>query len=102
MNERKWKDLSEADRAAIETTAGSAFAARMSAMDRANLSSAQKLVEGGVKVVDASPEFTAELKKAWAFLEEDWIREAGKRGVDGAAALRFYREQLAGSGTARR
>lgn len=101
-SERKWKEISEGDRAAIDSVSGAAFAARMSAMDRANAASTQKLAEGGVKFIDASPELTTELRKAWSFLDEDWIREAGKRGIDGAAALRFYREQVTGGGSAPR
>ena len=102
MSERKWKELSEADRAAIAAVSGAAFAARMSAMDRANVASAKKLADGGVKFLDASPELTGELRKAWSFLDDEWIREAGKRGVDGAAALQFYREQIRSGGSAAR
>lgn len=103
MNERKWKGLSDADRAAIDATAGAAFADRMSAMDRANTASIKKLSDAGVAFIDADPTLNAELRKAWRFLEDEWITEAGKRGVDGAAALAFYREQVqkAGAGSPR-
>lgn len=94
VNERRWKELSQADRAAIEATAGAAFAERMSALDRANGAATKKLSDAGVRFIDASPEFTAELRKAWRFLDDEWIAEAGKRGVDGAAALAFYRDQV--------
>ena len=102
MSDRKWKEISESDRAAIDAVSGAAFAARMSAMDRANAASMQKLAESGVEFVDAGPALTAELRKTWSFLEEEWIREAGKRGVDGAAALKYYREQVRNGGAAAR
>lgn len=102
MNERKWKEVSEADRAAIDSVSGAAFVARMSAMDRANAASTQKLTDAGVKFTDAGPELAGELKKAWLFLDEEWIREAGKRGVDGAAALKYYREQVSNGHAAAR
>lgn len=102
MSERKWKEISEADRAAIDATGGVAFADRMGVMDRANAASVKKLADGGVDFIEAGPELTAELRKAWRFLDDEWIAEAGKRRVDGAAALAFYREQVkAGTGGAR-
>lgn len=99
--ERKWKEIAEGDRAAIDAISGKAFAERMAVMDRANAAATQKLLDAGVKFHDASAQFTAELKKAWSFLDEEWIREAGKRGIDGATALEYYRAQVRGGGTAR-
>ena len=53
----------------------------------------EKLKAAGAEIDHASPEFVAELKTKLAFVEEDWIGTAAKRGVDGKAALAYFREQ---------
>lgn len=93
-NSDKWKSLSEADRAAISRLTGAAFAERLVELDKANDSALKKMEESGIRIVDASDSLRADLRKAYAFLEEDWVKEAKGHGIDAAAALNFYREQL--------
>jgi|CXWK01.1.fsa_nt_gi TRAP-type C4-dicarboxylate transport system substrate-binding protein len=100
VNPRKWSGLEAPDRAAIERLSGAAFGARMAALDEANAASLKKLAEGGVKLQDAGAQLNADLQKAYAFLDDEWKLEAGKRGIDAAAALRFYRQQLHADGGA--
>lgn len=94
VNPAKWNQISAADRAAIMGVSGSTLAGRMAALDEAVAAAGRRMAEEGVKVQEASPQLNADLKKAYAFLEDEWVKEAGKRGVDGAAALRHYREQV--------
>ena len=47
----------------------------------------------GIGIHNASAEFTANLKKLWAYQDEAWIETANKAGVDGRAALDFYRAE---------
>ncbi len=94
VNPRKWSSLEAADRALIERLSGASFGARMAALDEANVASLKKLADGGVKFQDAGAQLNADLHKAFAFLDDDWKLEAAKRGIDAAAALKFYREQL--------
>ena len=94
VNPGKWNKISAADRSAIMALGGTAFAARMGALDEAVAGAYKRIEESGVKVQEASPQLNADLKKAYAFLEEDWVKEASRRGIDGAAALRHYREQV--------
>jgi len=35
-----------------------------------------------------------QLKERLAFVEEDWIKAADKKGIDGKAALAYFREQI--------
>ena len=58
------------------------------------MASLKKLAAGGVKFQAAGAQLNADLHKAFAFLDDDWKLEAAKRGIDAAAALKFYREQL--------
>ncbi len=47
----------------------------------------------GIERISPSPEFVDAMLKQWAFLEGEWLENAKKRGIDGAAALAFYRRQ---------
>lgn len=93
MNEGKWKALSPAVQAEFAKVCGETFARRMSALDRAAAANMDKLREQGLKVVDAPDSYSEALQKAFAFIATDWIAEAKKRGVDGAAALNYYRSE---------
>ena len=39
------------------------------------------------------PAFAAAIKKRIAFVTTDWIKQANKRGVDGKAALAYFRAE---------
>ena len=49
----------------------------------------------GLTVETATPAFISEIKGATQHLEADWIKKANAKGVDGAAALKFFRGQVA-------
>ena len=98
INPKKWAEISETDRKAIADLSGASFSARMATLDTANAVALKKLADGGVKTVEASAQFDADLKKAYAFLAADWLKEVGNRGIDGAAALKFYRDQIVAAG----
>lgn len=94
MNEGKWKSLPAADREAIAKLSGAAFTARMAEMDKADEEALKKMAAGGIKISEVNPKLLAELRKAYAFLDEEWIKDASARGIDAKAALQFYRDQL--------
>lgn len=94
VNDAKWRRISPEDRKAVMGVSGAALASRMAVLDEAVTAASRKILEGGVAVQEASAQLNGDLKNAYAFLEEEWVKEAGKRGIDGAAALRFYREQV--------
>ena len=93
MNEGKWKALSPSVQAEVMKVCGEAFARRMSALDKAAAADMDKLREQGLKIVNASDSYSAALQKAFAFIATDWIAEAKTRGVDGQAALEYYRSE---------
>lgn len=94
MNQKKWDGLSKPDQAAINGVAGENLA-RVSGetWDAGAAGVIKKLKAGGAIIETAAPAFAEEIRKKIAFVEDDWIKEAAKRGVDGNAALAYFREQ---------
>lgn len=93
MNTGKWNALSPTQQEAITRLSGEYFARRMAALDEANAKSLEALRQASVVFVDAPAELQQELARNFAFVEKDWIGQVAERGVDGAAALAFYREE---------
>lgn len=94
VNAAKWSAIDAADRAAIDKLSGAAFSPRMTVLDETNAAATKKLADAGVKIQDAGQTLVGGLRSAFSFLDEEWKREVAKRGIDGAAALAFYRTQL--------
>jgi TRAP-type C4-dicarboxylate transport system substrate-binding protein len=101
INESRWNALPAAAREAIARLSGEAFSARMGVLDQANNGAIKALVDQGVKVVKAPAAFEAELREAFNIIEQEWLAEVAKRGVDGRAALAFYRAEQARAATSR-
>ncbi|MEM9108272.1 MAG: ABC transporter substrate-binding protein, partial [Pseudomonadota bacterium] len=51
-----------------------------------------KFREGGAAITEASPEMIAEVKERLAYIEQDWLKDAEEAGIDGPAALAYYRD----------
>lgn len=93
VSEARWKTLPAAAQEAITRLSGEAFSARMGALDRANDGAINALREQGAAIVKAPAAFESELGKAFSIIEQDWLAEMSKRGVDGGAALAFFRAE---------
>ena len=48
----------------------------------------------GIKFHAAPAAFVAELKAKLAYVTTDWLKAAASRGIDGDAALAYYKSQL--------
>lgn len=96
MNQAKWDSLSKADQDAIMSVSGEAFA-RLSgkAWDAANERARAELRKGGITESTLDAASLAELKQRLAGIEKSWLAAAAARGVDGPAALAYFRAQLA-------
>lgn len=94
VNERSFNRLSEEDKNIVRSLSGEAFAERMAALDAAEERAWQKLEAEGVKVQQANPELNASLQEIFTFLDAEWVADMNERGIDGEAALEFYRQQL--------
>jgi len=95
LNEGKWKSLSPQQQETLTRLSGEAFARRSAVLDRVSELNVKKLREQGVSYLDAPANLNADLKKAFGFIADEWVAEAGKRGVDGKAALDYYRKEQA-------
>jgi TRAP-type C4-dicarboxylate transport system substrate-binding protein len=95
MNEDKWNKLPKKDQEAIDKISGEHIA-RLAGQswDEADRRGFEALKKSGVKIVNASPEFVAEVRKRSAPIVEDWIRQASAKGVDAAKILAEFREEL--------
>jgi TRAP-type transport system periplasmic protein len=95
MNEDKWNKLPKQDQEAIEKIAGEHIARLAGkSWDDADGKGLEALKKSGVKIVNASPELVAEVKKRSAPIVEDWIKQASAKGVDAAKILAEFREEL--------
>ena len=95
MNEDKWNKLPKQDQDTIEKLAGEHIARLAGASwDEADRKGMDALKKSGVKIVNANPEFVAEVKKRSAPIVEDWIKKASAKGVDAAKILDEFREEL--------
>ncbi|MDX5401784.1 MAG: hypothetical protein LPK02_05425 [Rhodobacterales bacterium] len=90
-----WDSLSPEDQAAIRSVSGEVMSRNAGAADALNVEARERFRASGGQVSDASPEFVAQLDAAWAPIHQSWIDATNAAGVDGAAALAFYREQMA-------
>jgi TRAP-type C4-dicarboxylate transport system substrate-binding protein len=95
MNEDKWNKLPKPDQEAIEKISGEWIARHAGkSWDDADRKGLDALQKSGVKIVNADAAFVAEVKKRSAPLIEDWITKAKAKGVDAAAILAEFREEL--------
>jgi TRAP-type C4-dicarboxylate transport system substrate-binding protein len=95
MNEDKWNRLPKQDQEAIEKISGEHIA-RLAGQswDDADKRGFEALKKSGVKIVTASPELQAEVRKRSAPIIEDWVKQASAKGVDAAKILAEFREEL--------
>jgi TRAP-type C4-dicarboxylate transport system substrate-binding protein len=96
MNEAKWKQISEADRAAINKLSGEALARRTGKAWDAVDARGEKAVRGAnIPVVTADAKFIAEIKAKTSGLEQAWIDRAKAKGADGKAIIAALQAELA-------
>jgi TRAP-type C4-dicarboxylate transport system substrate-binding protein len=95
MNEDKWNKLPKQDQAIIEKLSGDYLAQLAGrSWDEADQRGLDALKKSGVKIVNANPELVAEVKKRSAPIIDDWIQQATAKGVNAAAILAEFREEL--------
>jgi TRAP-type C4-dicarboxylate transport system substrate-binding protein len=96
MNEAKWKQISEADRAAINKLSGEALARRAGkSWDAADAHGEKAVRDAGIPIVTANAQFIAEIKSRTDGLEKTWIDKVKAKGVDGAEVLKMVRSEFA-------
>ncbi len=93
MNPSKWQALEARDRDAITALSGEAFARRVGKVWTEADANAQGAIEaGGVAITPADDALVRAIMPVADRIEEAWVVEAQKRGVDGRAAIDAIRE----------
>jgi len=88
MNKERFDALSKEDQAAIERVSGEAFAKLAGkAWDAVDQKGTDAIKANGNSLITADDAFVADIKARTAHLEEEWVKAAAKKGVDGKAAL---------------
>ena len=95
MNQDKWNKLSKQDQAIIEKH-GYEYAARSNgkSWDTADQIGLDTLKKAAVKIDSASPAFVKEVMARAKQLDDEWIKGANAKGVDGAKVLAEFRAEL--------
>jgi TRAP-type C4-dicarboxylate transport system substrate-binding protein len=95
INKKKWASIAAADRDAIARVSGEGLARRMGELDVLEARLRNDAAASGLQIKPASDAFAAEMRRLSEPLEKAWLADARSLGVDGAAALAFYRQQAA-------
>lgn len=93
VSRAKWQSIAPADRKAIEAISGAAFARRLSVIDGFAQQALQRGQEGGMKVVQPTPALLEQLHGYAKPLVAQWLGSAQSKGIDGAAALKYFEAQ---------
>lgn len=96
MNQKRFDGLSKADQGAIMSASGEHFSKLNGPLwDTRDQAGVDHLLAHGAKIATASPALVKQIKAVTQGVVDGWIAEAkSKRGVDGAALLRVFREEV--------
>jgi len=95
INKKKWASIAPEDRDAITRLSGESLAERLGELDTLEAKVRAEAAAGGIRIQPASDLFAEEMRRLAAPLEQAWLADAKAAGVDGNAALAFYRQQAA-------
>lgn len=96
MNEKTWDSLSAEDQAAIDKVSGEALARIAGqAWDNADTAGTKKMEAEGVTIVEADEAFMKTLHEKLAGIDSVFLDAAKAKDVDGAAALKMLKEEVA-------
>ena len=99
MNMDAWNKISKADQV-VMSFSGAAFSKRLGAeWDRQENAAPAKLKADGAKYHTLSGETLVQVQDKLAAFERNWIEKAKERGVDGVAALKMFRKEVAAYGS---
>ncbi len=95
MNQDKWDKLSKQDQAIIDKFSYE-YVARScgKSWDTADKVGLEGLKKAGARIDNANPAFVKEVMEKAKILDDDWIKSANAKGVDGAKVLAEFREEL--------
>jgi len=95
MNEERWNKLSKEDQEAINSVSGEALARLAGkAWDAADRAAFEEMKRVGIQITEASPELIQGVKERAKLIEDEWIKNASAKGLDGAKVLAEFREEI--------
>lgn len=95
MNEDKFNKLSKQDQDVIMAFSGEKLARFVGRYwDEADKNGLEVLKAAGAQIQPATPELIKGVQAKATPLEQEWIKQANAKGVDGAKALAEFREEL--------
>ena len=96
VNQAKWDSIAKKDQGAIMSVSGEKYAKLAgSVFAEEDVRALTERKAGTIQIMDASPAFAKDIHKSFAFVNEEWTKKANAKGIDGAAALKYLREQAA-------
>jgi TRAP-type C4-dicarboxylate transport system substrate-binding protein len=93
INKKKWESIAAKDREAILKLSGEALSTRFAVYDELETKSRADATAAGISIKEGSAGFVADIMKLAAPLEQAWLADAKAAGIDGAAALAFYKDE---------
>jgi len=95
MNLEKWNEISPEDQAAIMEVSGAVFGMRAAASwDQAAVDVFATFPDLGITVQEVDPGLEQAFVDAAAPIEAAWVEKATAAGIDGQAALDFYKQRV--------
>jgi len=94
MNKAKWDQISPEDQAAIDKISGEVLSRAIGVSYNQSVADSRKAMKkAGMVITKADETFMQAVKERMAPIEERWIERTPAKGVDGAAALKFLRNE---------
>jgi TRAP-type C4-dicarboxylate transport system substrate-binding protein len=95
MNEDRWNKLAKEDQEAITSVSGEALARLAGkAWDAADRAAFEDMKKAGIQITEASPELIQGVKERAKVIEDEWVKNASAKGLDGAKVLVEFREEI--------
>lgn len=102
MNEGRFNALPKQDQDAIMSLSGERLSQLIGrnwdGVDKAGIDA---MKANGIQIASAGPAMVKELRDKTGGIEQDWVRQAKAKGVDGAKALADFREEIKKVGAGR-
>lgn len=95
LSNRTWSKISAKDKQAIHSVSGEKFGELLAAWDKGNDRAASKLRTAGMSTEKPSSDTVDRAKELLQPIRKKWLDDAKALKVDGAAALKFYENELA-------
>jgi TRAP-type C4-dicarboxylate transport system substrate-binding protein len=95
MNEERWNKLAKEEQEAVMSVSGEALARLAGkSWDAADRAAYEEMKKVGIQITEAAPELIAGVKERAKVIEDDWVKNASAKGIDGAKVLAEFREEL--------